>query len=388
MAELTHREQEAQLHHGNVADGHASQNLHPGFQPILGRLGEIWLRCENRRVADVERDFVNAFANLAQTPSLKSRSKTWIAPTASVSIDIAGAALASRCPRVALVTPTFDNLNQLCVRRGCKMVPISDRSLGRVQSTHDAVELLRPLHVNALFMVFPNNPTGLSWNSAQFRAIAEACKNLKMTLVVDRTFRFFEREFFDDYAVLDEVGVSHIVIEDTGKTWSTLELKTSLIVTSRDWVDLVDVIYSEIFLSSSSLAVAIHTEFLTRTAEIGLDAAIWSAVDSRRLRLRRVLDGTALKAAPTAGNSWLSVEWLDCSATGLDDRACEALGKERGVWMLPGRFFFWDDPDAPAAKHYLRIALLKREDVFSAALRGLQSAFGSGRLRPEEGVAA
>src|SRR4051812_27040702 len=99
MAELTHREQEAQGHHGNVADGHASQNLHPGFQSIVSRLSDIWLRCENRRAVDVERDFVNAFADLAQTPSLKWRSKTWIAPTASVSIDIAGAALALRCPR-------------------------------------------------------------------------------------------------------------------------------------------------------------------------------------------------------------------------------------------------------------------------------------------------
>lgn len=375
--DLTHREQEAQLHLGNVADGHATQDLHPGFQSIVDAMPQLWRRCETLRAADAEAEFVDAFSVLAQTPSLARRSKHWLAPTASIAIHIAGSAIVERCSRAGLVTPTFDNLNQLWKRSGLEMAPVQDYLLAAIDSVESAVELLKPLRIDVLFIVSPNNPSGLSFSRAQIRSIAQACKLLSITLVIDRTFRFFVREFFDDYALLEDIGVSHIVIEDTGKTWSTHEMKNSLIACSRDWIEPIDRVYSEIFLSSSPYTVALHTEFLRRTAAIGLDAALWSQVDARRLRLRRVLEGTSLKVAASAQNSWLSVEWLDCSATGLDDIACEALGKERGVWMLPGREFFWHAPNAPESQHYLRIALLKREEAFVTALRGLQSAFGA-----------
>ncbi|MER8513715.1 aminotransferase class I/II-fold pyridoxal phosphate-dependent enzyme [Mesorhizobium sp. M1060] len=385
---MTSREQEAQPHEGNVADGHASQNLHPGFQSIIDDLPDTWFRCESARAADVEHQFVDAFANLAQTPSLRRRAKIWITPTASLSIDIVAAALVHRKARVALIVPTFDNLAQLTLRRGGELEPVSDRLLGQVSSRESALELLRPLRCQALFIVNPNNPTGLVFDRVQIQALAEACKSLKMTLIVDRTFRFFVREMYDDYALLEDVGVSHIVIEDTGKTWSTLELKSSLLTASRDWVEIIDHIYSELFLSSSPFKVAVNTQFLAKTAIIGLDSVLWSPVDARRHRLRRMLEPTSIKVASNARDSWLSVEWLDCTETGLDDRACVALGQERGVWMLPGRYFFWNDPEAPGVQHNVRIALLKRESAFATAMQGLAMAFGERRQVHEQLVPA
>src|SRR5207253_8727062 len=59
----------------------------------------------------------------------------------------------------------------------------------------------------------------------------------------------------------------------------------------------------------------------------------------------------SLYVAPEAAASKLSVEWVDCSLTGMNDVECTEFLNRAGIRVLPGRYFFWNrDPSLPVAR--------------------------------------
>lgn len=91
-------------------------------------------------------------------PTEPGRSRFFsIAPTASSSIDIVAAYMASEGVRVGLITPAFDNLNLMMRRRGVDVTPVPEAEFLDLDRLRERVVRER---VGCVFLVSPNIPTG------------------------------------------------------------------------------------------------------------------------------------------------------------------------------------------------------------------------------------
>lgn len=353
----------------SLADGHAAQDLDALFEPIIHALPSHWLRggaSDSSRACEFE--FRDASARLYGSHALAAHPWFRIAPSASLSIDMLAGVVASRGGDVGLIQPTFDNIHQIFSRRRVTTHAIDDRALLHAIRTNAVAPLLDPLAIRHLFVVNPNNPTGRVLSADELTVLASHCRARHMTLLLDNSFRLYNRAPYDDYHVLRETGVSFAAFEDTGKVFPTQEKKASLLCYSEDMAQDVQQVYHEIYLKPCPPDLRMLSAFFDRTAEHGIERALWKVVDERRSALRRSIGGSALQTAPAALHSTLSVEWLDCSRLGLEDEQVCAQLQRKGLTILPGRQFFWADRQRPENHFNVRVSLLKPRSTFEAGL--------------------
>ena len=206
----------------NFADGHAYHGIPWELHPVMNSLLSIWEDSTTKSVPQVEFEFKRALAGLIASPALINHEHFSICPTASNSIDVAGSWLNLQGYRTGLIEPAFDNLFLLLKRRGVQIESIQEDDIADLERLEG---LIKSLKLQALVIVSPNNPTGFELSELRFKELCELCARMKVTLVTDRTFRFYSTSPYDDYKYLIESGVKFITIEDTGKTWATQDLK-------------------------------------------------------------------------------------------------------------------------------------------------------------------
>lgn len=352
------------------ADGHAYQDLDAGQLAIINNLPMLWRDASRERQRDVERRFAYAFFHLAGQISMLDRDEFRICTSASQSIDMACAWAARHGKRVALVEPTFDNL-ALIVKRW--RVPL--RAVPEAVLKGD-LAALDPDAFDALFIVNPNNPTGQSLSLPEFTAIVEWCKARSKTLICDFCFRFFVRPPGDFYRVLIDSGVDFICIEDTGKTWATMDLKASVLAYSARLKAEVEGIFHEIFLGVSPFALSLLAELIADTDTRGLESTLWRPVAENRRVFRDAIAGSCLGVDPVAEQSPLALEWLSIQNPRYDDLAITAWLREAGIACLPGRFFHWS-LDGRGGHRHVRFSLLKPRWTIEHGARRLRQALQS-----------
>ncbi|MFD7923867.1 pyridoxal phosphate-dependent aminotransferase [Streptomyces sp. NPDC059740] len=349
---LTDYEQQGFSTSANLADGHAYQSLTPGQQQIVAGLEGFWKQAEAQSIPESEWLYRERYAQLIGSSGLQAAAGHFILPTASNSIDLVAAYLRSTGGRTLLIHPTFDNLALILRRRGVRPLPVEESPL----ATGD---LPRPLlhSADALFLVNPNNPTGLDLSADVFEALVRACTEHRVTLVIDASFRLFYPQTWDMYRVLQDHGASYIVFEDTGKVFPTQDMKASLLACSADHRDTLRQIYNETYLCVSKFTLLVLGVFFEEARATGLAAGVHAFVAERRARTREALGADLI--APDARQSRISVEWLSTAGLGLDDRTVTARLRERGVGVLPGRGFFWHDPADARSTRNIRVSLMK-----------------------------
>ena len=282
----------------NFADGHAYHSMPAVLLPVVENLSSIWTATANKTIPTVEEEFKLKFANAIGSRTLAAHKSYSISPTASNSIDIAATWLKSQNCKVGLLEPAFDNLYLILNRRGVDVSSIQEQDLNNLNSLEQKIEENR---LNSLFIVNPNNPTGAELNETEFTNLVALCARKDMTLILDTTFRFYSKQSFDSYEVLERSGVNFIVIEDTGKTWPTQDMKASLMAYSGSLAQSVRELYEEIYLCSSSFTLAVLGNLIERTVEAGIDKVIWNEVDNRRSFLRGALLGSKLELIENKG---------------------------------------------------------------------------------------
>ena len=355
----------------NLADGHSRHDLSPHFHKIFMDLGQIWREGANTAMSEVERQFRNAFAGLVGSELLVDHDGFVICPTASNSIDMVSAWLSERGATVGLIEPCFDNLALLLRRRGFEPIPILESTFRDLDTlteklNHDAID--------CLFLVNPNNPTGLELSHEELCSIADFCKAEKITLVIDTTFRLFARDVggrFIDYLLSTEV--SFVLIEDTGKTFPTQELKASLVITSNDNQLALRRLYEEVYLCVSNFTLLLLIRMFEVAASLGIGPYLHEDVKVRRQITRHALARTSLVPAAESIDSGLGVEWVDCSGTEFDDLGLTQFLNTAGLSVLPGRYFYWQNGDQ--GRDRVRLSLMKPMDCLSKSLHVLKNSF-------------
>ena len=335
---------------GNVADGHAKLSPVEGLQASLS-LTSI-ARSAQR---DLEGDFLAEFAKHSRSHNRRTIENSWLATSASAAIDATMKYLRSIGARsIGILEPTFDNIPALARRAGLRALAIEE-----FDTVPDAIA-----EFDAVFLVIPNNPTGWIPAEQAFNELLIQMARQRQILVVDRAFRFFRDSTFIERAMLCATGLQWIQIDDTGKTWSTLENKVSVVTSSESSIiNEIRAIGEEITLNVSAVALSLCTYAmrLERGAR-----RVRTAVASNGTLLRRRLDQSS-RGLVKVSKSGMSVATVHFDpALGLTGTDFAEQAAATGSGVLPGRHFYWS---SPSRGHYMvRVALARDEDLFERAI--------------------
>ncbi|MEU2043009.1 pyridoxal phosphate-dependent aminotransferase [Nocardia niwae] len=337
----------------NLSDAHCRQPLTSSQIEIVERFPELFHEAGKQSQSELEEAFVAAFMRLAGEPMHQDVSRYMLSYSASSAITMVVSHCARAGKRVALIEPVFDNISSILRRENVELVPLSERDC-TVDRLPAAMARLEPAVV---WLVSPNNPTGWTLSEPEFRTLVQCCADRRCTLVLDSSFRFFAPVpiGWSQYEVLEESGISYLVLEDTGKTWPTREIKVGLTVCSPDMYAEMYRLHDDLLQSVSPFHLRVLTEFIEDSSNNGVERSVLSAVLQNRSILRSVLADAGL-AFVTDMQSPVSVDWL-LLEEGLDcaDFVHEAI--REGVHVLPGTNFFWDQPER--GRNFVRVALAR-----------------------------
>ncbi|MGK4585050.1 pyridoxal phosphate-dependent aminotransferase [Kitasatospora sp. HPMI-4] len=370
LVDLTQHEIRALRTRYNLADAHTHQRQSISQEKIVSRLPALWNESEERQQAYFEKQFTEAFFRLHGQTTAVGLDRTLLSYSASVSTMVAAMYLRRHDLTVSLVEPCFDNLVDLLRHLGTPPAALPEEALADPETVY--AELVRLVRTDALYLVDPNNPTGFTLFTDGGRGFAEVlrfCREHRKLLVLDFCFASFALhnglvQRPDVYRALEESGVSYLAIEDTGKTWPVQDAKCALLTASSDLYEEVYNLHTSVLLNVSPFVL----NFLTHYVEDSIAdsfASVREVIDTNRATLQRILAGSPLELLD--GRVDTSVAWLRIRPSGLtaDDVHAELLAAE--VYVLPGTYFYWDNPGR--GERYVRIALARPPEQFAAAVR-------------------
>lgn len=337
----------------NLSDGHARQPLTPTQQAIVDRSSAIFRRAQRESQFRLESEFVRAFLRLAGEPHIFPTERYFLSYSSSSAIGM----IALYCQRhgksVALIEPIFDNIPNTLRAASVPLEVLPEEAL----RSSNLTATLRDLSADVVWVVCPNNPTGHVLSEAAFDALVEGCARLGKTLVIDFCFRFYAKELarWSQYDRLRRSGASFVTIEDTGKTWATLDMKIGMLVCSDDMHEEFYHRHDDLLLNVSPFHLALLAAFIDDTIVHGADATIGYYVRQNLEILREAFADGVLSlttdAAPTATVAWIRI---DADVSG--ERLWAAL-REYDIHLLPGSNFYWHTPDK--GRSFVRIPLAR-----------------------------
>ena len=357
---LTQYEHDALSRIYNLADGHAHQQQSFSQRSIIHQLPSIFYRVEASSQYIIEKEFLQSFFQLAHQPKALEIETSLFCYSASIAIEMTAHFLKQRGLRTALIEPIFDNVPSILKRLDVDLVAIDESIIfPEIQ-----IELINNLEVDAIFIVMPNNPTGKILGELEFKKLVDYCALSGKLLIVDFCFRFFDKSLlWDQYEAVINSGVDFIFIEDTGKTWPSLDLKVSLITVNSSSFEEMFFIHNDFLLNVSPFTLELLKLYINNSKENGIDSTLLNIVQLNRKYLRSKLNATVFR--PANLNSKTSVEWLEI-LNGYSAEEIWTTLSDGGIFILPGTRFYWNNTSF--GTKYIRLALMRNPDVFKKAI--------------------
>lgn len=369
---LTRYERRSLMSGVNLSDGHARQDVAP-YADVITRLPEIFQEAQQGSLEAIEADFEQAFFGHAGQAAYARLRPPLYNYACSLAIEVVAHFLVVNEMSVSLIHPTFDNLADILKGNGVCPQRIEQEQLCR---DFDAG---RDVATDALFIVCPNNPTGQVLTREEFTEIVESCAAHGKLLIVDFSFRFFsDFDAWDQYEILIGAGGSFITLEDSGKTWPTLDLKVGITLTSPSIYDQVLGLHEDLVLNASPFTLRLLEACIVADDGLPGRRSAPRVVAENRAILRDLLADTPL-TIPNV-ESTISVEWVRIDPAWRTPDLCGWLASN-DVHVLPGMPFFWDEPSR--GESYIRVALARSTSEFAYAageLARLVNEFGSARV--------
>jgi aspartate/methionine/tyrosine aminotransferase len=348
----------------NLADGHAYRPCTSAERALLDVAPARFQQVDRRRQAAIETDYFEAFFSLGAQTLDRTHFERFPCFTASTGIEIIANYLRLNDLSVTLIEPCFDNLKDILRRH---QIPLSVFPDLLLSADGEALqEFLEQISTDVLFLVSPNNPTGSTLGKANLARIIAFCSRSSIILILDTCFRFYlpEEEVYDQYKMLAESDINCILIEDTGKTWPTLEIKAPFISVSDRLVDPIARINSDFLLHISPFAIGLLTDFVRLSID-DRRGQIRAVVAENRAALNAELASTFLVPIE---QPFMSVSWARIESAMPAVTLSELLA-EQNVHVLPGNQFFWSDESL--GDPFLRLALVRDTAMFAQAVARL-----------------
>ena len=366
---LTGFEVETLPHRLNLTDGHAFRSWSRDEQAIIAQCSDLFASVDRRSQAQIERSYVADFLRLARQSHDPAHYGSLMCFTASMAFEVLANWLRMNKRSVALIEPAFDNLADILRRHDVALRPFADDIMEWPSEAFAAH--IAGIEEDCICLVTPNNPTGLMLPEANLRLLAAFCATHSKLLILDNCFRAYvpRAQVYDQYRILIESGADFVMVEDTGKTWPTAEIKAPFFSVSRArgrFQQFYD-IYTDFLLHISPVGIKLVHQFIQLSMQDDL-AKIREVVRINRDTLYRNLRGSFLTPCEA---SFSSIAWLRIDAP-IHGDALKAWLDQRGVFVLPGSYFFWSDHRK--GDRYIRVALTRDADVFAQAAAQLGKA--------------
>jgi aspartate/methionine/tyrosine aminotransferase len=349
--------------YANLTDGHAFRRWSAREEAVIDRAAQLFKNNTRVRQVEVEREYVRDFSRLARQTWDETALGYLMCFTASMAFEIVANHLRLQRLSLSLVEPCFDNLADIFRRHRVPLRPIPDGLLEAPAETFRRG--LGAIESDAICLVTPNNPTGVTLPEDNLRSLLQFCKERGTLLILDNCFRAYlprRHMIYDQYRLVLEAGVDAVLVEDTGKTWPTSEIKAPFFAVSRarGLFERIYEIYTDCLLHVSTVGIKLAHEFIRLSQQDDM-ASIHEVVRVNRKALYDNLAGTFLTPCerPFASVAWLRI---DHSLTAL---GLKQILDEHGVFVLPGNHFFWND--RRQGEQFIRVALVRDADMFLEA---------------------
>jgi aspartate/methionine/tyrosine aminotransferase len=339
--------------------------------PIIDQLPRLWLETERNKQQIFEERFLQVFYGIRRIRSGLNSGNIMLHYAASIAILHVANYLSNHHLSVSLIEPCFDSIFQVLRNQNVKVSALPEELLYDSSRIYD--NLLYHVKTDAIFLVDPNNPTGFTTlgdhNRHAFNEIIRFCKDQDKLLIFDHCFAPFllldsQISLYDTYDVLENSGISYIVIEDTGKFFPTQGIKVSIVKMSPDLYDGMYEIYNGYLLSVSPFVLNFITTYITASFCSNF-SQIRDPIEQNRSTLETLLKGQIIDLVPNLTKTsvaWCEIKSPHVQATDLQ----EFLQIRKKVHILPGTFFYWDNPEQGGK--YLRIALARNTDNFKKGM--------------------
>ncbi|MGH3770113.1 MAG: aminotransferase class I/II-fold pyridoxal phosphate-dependent enzyme [Pseudonocardiaceae bacterium] len=341
----------------NLSDGHARLPLDTRQREIIHSLPDLFHEIDRANQESLETSFLRAFFDLCGQPSALRSAGLHLSFSASSGLKIIAQTCRRQGLRVLLIEPVFDNIRHFLEFEEVTVSAVSECSLRALE------RLVWPSGKAALWLVLPNNPTGFCLSEAEFRAVVAQCRGRNCALIVDASFRPHSEAMlgWDMYDVLQTGGVEHMVVEDTGKTWSLHDIKVGVTAASAGFAEDLHVLHDQLLLHVSPLHLAVLTRFVVDSRERGLDATIRSTVRRNRGVIHELVRSDGYEHHGDCAN--VPLELLGVPA-GMTAHSFWAACRDVGVEVLPAQNYYWSS----ARGHRLfRVPLARpTEDLINA----------------------
>jgi aspartate/methionine/tyrosine aminotransferase len=348
----------------NLTDGHAFRRWTSAEEAIIDRSARLFKDNDRRMQVEIEREYVRDFSRLGKQQWAPEALGYLMCFTASMAFEIVANYLRLNQLSVTLIEPCFDNLADIFRRHQIPMAAFPDAVLEAPRETFERT--LQSISSDAICLVTPNNPTGAMLSEENLRCLVEFCQERRKLLILDNCFRAYipRHLVYDQYQIVLDAGIDAFLVEDTGKTWPTSEIKAPFFAVSRarGLFDRIYDIYTDFLLHVSPVGVRLMHEFIRLSLQDDL-ASIHEVVNGNRTTLYDNIAGTFLTPCE---RRFASVAWLRIDhpqpLRGFD---LKKVLDEHGVFVLPGDHFYWHDRRQGGT--FIRVALTRDADVFAAA---------------------
>jgi aspartate/methionine/tyrosine aminotransferase len=347
----------------NLTDGHARLLLTPQQAAIVDRIPQMFTQASTRSFPDIETEAHRTFLRaIGQHSAPIGTGRILSCYSSTLATDIVARALPVGAT-VALLHPTFDNIADLFVTRGLRLVPMSEQEL---------LDRRWPAPpVSAVLITHPNNPTGLVCPPTHLASLAEHAARHGQTVIVDASFRGQVRDAqYDTYEILDRAGATWIVIEDTGKLWPTHELKLGLLAYSENCSFPIERAFSESLLAASPVVMQLVTALAQDWVDGGYERAR-ALVSRNRDVVRDAVESVGLRLADE--ESQISVARVALPDDGPDSSVLHRVLLRHGVHVLPCPPFHWAAPED--GLRFIRLSLARPYETVETAARALAAAY-------------
>ncbi|CAD5966632.1 Putative aminotransferase [Planktothrix tepida] len=366
LEDLTQHEVQALKYRYNFADAHTHQSQSASQLDIVKRLPELWLESEQIKQEVLNNKFIESFYKVRGIETALIPNNVMLHYAASiVTIHIANFLLKKRLT-VSLIEPCFDNLYEILMHMEIPLSPLPEELLYEEDKIYE--NLKNNVKTDAIFIVDPNNPTGFTLlgkkNQKAFENVVKFCKDYDKILIIDHCFANFlmndeEIELYDTYKVLKESGIKYMAIEDTGKTWPIQDAKIAMLKVSDDLYEEMYSIYTAYILNVSPFVLNFLIEYLQDSQRCQF-ASTRKLLNTNRKILEEIFRDSILKVQNPKGK--VSVAWCEIMNPNLTATELQKILYEGGVYVLPGTYFFWCNPEQ--GERYIRIALARDTDNF------------------------
>lgn len=338
----------------NLTDGHMYRAWSSEESKIIDRATDIFKSVHRQMQPQLEAEYVRLFMELAEQRLDSENQKYLICTTASEALEIVANYMRLAGKTLSFIEPCFDNLADIYKRHDIPLTPFPDECLESPRIS----EFLANSTTSAICLVTPNNPTGTTLTQDNLAKLLKHCKERGVFLVLDTCFRAYtpHEEVYDQYGMLIDSGIDYAVIEDTGKTWPTMELKVPILAVSNSVYQPIYDIYTDFLYHVSPFSVQLMTEFIKNSIRDNKEY-LHHIVRVNRNALYRNIEGTFL----TPVEKQTSVSWLKIK--GFTSFELKDALAQSGIHILPGDYFYWSNREQ--GKHYIRISLSRDPESFA-----------------------